>query len=139
MKKILTLILVFVFITGCTKDIKEPISDKKDVYLTDMYTSCISKLTQQYVRNDTFTDENCSEVINFLAYSYNTTDKTTVEIVWVHNNKVIYQTKTTDDLSTNPYISSSYIEPSTGYLKGDYKIEIYIDDIYYKTINFKFE
>lgn len=136
MKKIGVLFLLLL-LTGCTTNTNP--SSNNEVYLTDMYMSCISPQTNQYIRNTIFNDDNCMDVMNFLAFSYNTTNQTVIKMVWLYNDEVIYQKETADDLSSNPYITSSYIEPNTGYLKGEYKIQIYIDNNYYKTIIFRVE
>jgi len=142
MKKIFIMMLGLIFLTGCNQksnEIKD--NDKiKDagIYLTDIYTSCISPEAGQYVRNTIFDDNNCESVIAFVARINNATNKTVVKMVWIHNNtnKTVLEKITTEDLSVNQYPTSSYVEPEGGFLIGKYTIKVYIDNNYYKSIEF---
>ena len=128
MKKILFILITILFITGCT--------DNKKISLSESYTSCISPVTMQYERGNTFNSSNCESVIAFITKIDNATSDTKVKMVWIHENTdtVVLEKETTDDLSIIQYPTSSYV--SDNFLKGKYIIKLYIDGVYSKSIQF---
>jgi hypothetical protein len=122
MKKLI--IVLSLFLVGCTSNLS----------ITESTISCISPISGQYAYGKDFDSTNCESVIAFLTKVVNVEESTVVKIVWEYNENIILEEEKT--VSSSEYVNSAFIEPSLGYLKGPYKIKVYLNGTYIDSFDF---
>ncbi len=129
MKKLV--IILSLFLIGCTSN------NGKSLGISESTISCINPTVGQYTYGKDFDSSNCESVIAFLTKVTNTEVENRVKMVWFYNEEVILTKE--EVVMGSGYANSSLIEPENGYLKGSYRIKVYLNDNYVESFDFSFK